>query len=143
MSKKEHPTIRRKKAAQLLEEAKQEQEKRYMEIGKLFTDTYLGEKPKTNGNFDEFKQKAANILDRTTKKNPSPKDLETQAAEMVKQAEEEESQRKQAIGEQLLDLLGKMQQAEKKAGMDPQALSQIKTANLKEIQTMADQIWRE
>jgi hypothetical protein len=143
MPKRVHPKINRQKAAELLEKAKQEEAKRYMEIGSLFAAAFLGEKPKTNGGFEEFRQKAAKILDRKTKKQPSPAEMRTTAGAMAKEAEQEEARRKQQIGDKLLQMLSEMQETKPGPGADAQALSQINTANLKKIKTVAEQIWKE
>ncbi len=105
MPKRVHPNAQREKAAKLLEEAKKEQAKRYTEIGRLFAETFLGEKPKNNHSFDQFKEKAANIISRSTKKVPSPAGLKDMASALVKEAEQEEAERKQEIGENILKML--------------------------------------
>jgi hypothetical protein len=142
MPKKVHPKIQRQKAAELLEKAKQEEARRYQEVGELFSKTYLANKPKPV-TLEEFKAKAAKILERGSKKAPAPNDMMAMADEMVQEAEKEEAERKQRIGDQVLQMLSKMKESEPGAGADPQVLAQLKTANLKEIQTMAEDIWQE
>lgn len=142
MPKKVNPKIQRKKAAELLEHAKQEEASRYREVGELFSKTYLVDKPKPV-TLEDFKAKASKILERTTKKNPSPKEMVATAQEMVQEAEQDEAQRKQEIGDQVLKMLSKMQETKPGPGADPQALAQINTANLKQIKAVAEQIWQE
>jgi hypothetical protein len=92
---------------------------------------------------EDFKNKAAKILERKTKKNPSPKEMVAIADEMVKEAEQDEARRKQQIGDQVLKMLSKMQESNPTADSDPQALAQINTVSIKQIKAVAEQIWQE
>lgn len=142
MAKKVSPKVRRQKAAKLLEQAKEEEASRYREIGELFKKTYLTDKPKPV-TLEDFKDKAAKILERTTKKKPSPNEMAAMAEEMVKQAEQDEAQRKQQIGDQVLKMLNKMQEQKPVPGADPQAIANMDKANLNQIKTLAEQIWQQ
>jgi predicted unusual protein kinase regulating ubiquinone biosynthesis (AarF/ABC1/UbiB family) len=130
MPKKIHPKIRRQKAAELIEKAKLEEQKRYAEIGQLYVSTFLNGKAKTNGNFEEFKQKAEKILNNSTKKQPSPQNLQATAKTMYQEAEEEEAERQRQIGQNLLQILDKR---------PPGPANSV----VSEIEKMASQIWME
>jgi hypothetical protein len=144
MSKKMNPAIRRKKAAELLEQAKKEKAKRFKELGELFSKTYLSNNSKSaNVSLEDFKAKAEKILHRNSKKTPSPGQLQAMADEMVKKAEQEEAQRKQRIGEHVLDMLNKMQELKPGTAVDPQKLAQINAAHLKQIKAVTEQIWQQ
>ncbi|MGD9369231.1 MAG: hypothetical protein PVH87_26220 [Desulfobacteraceae bacterium] len=142
MAKKLNPKIRRQKAAELLEQAKQEEANRYKEVGELFSKTYLVDKPKPV-TLEDFKAKAAKILERKTKKNPSPKEMVATAQEMVQEAEQDEAQRKQEIGDQVLKMLSKMKETKPTPGADPQAVANMAKANLSQIEALAEQIWQQ
>lgn len=142
MPKKVNPKIQRKKAAELLEQAKQKEASRYREVGELFSKTYLVDKPKPV-TFEDFKAKAAKILERTSKKNPSPTEMVAMAEVMVQEAEQDEAQRKQEIGDQVLKMLSKMKEAKPTPGADPQAVANMAKANLSQIEALAEQIWQQ
>ncbi len=128
MPKKEHPKIRRQKAAELLEKAKEEEIKRCTKIGEMFAARFLKGKPKNGGKVEEFIPKAAKIYNQ---KASSPKEMRASAATMIKEAEQEEASRQQMIGEQLLQALKDMPQGEQ--GLE----------KMQQIKTMATKIWQD
>lgn len=101
-----HPKIRRQKAAELLQKAKELEYKRFAEIGELFVSSFLsGKKQNGNGNFDEFRRKAEGILNKSSKKQQNPSEIKAASHAMVQAAIDEENDRKKLIGEKLLELL--------------------------------------
>ncbi len=128
MAKKEHPKIRRQKAAELLEKAKEEEAKRCTKIGEMFAARFLNGKPKNGGTFEDFILKVSKIYNQ---KASSPKEMRSAAANLVKEAEQEEASRKQMIGDQLLQALQKMPTDDKKL------------EKIQEIQAMAMKIWQQ